>query len=390
MDYTKLNTSRENLVYLGCGASRNVYALADNPELVIKKPIPERFDDGLAQNRAEMEAYGKISEAGLDCFAKSYCILPNGSLVAERCDRVTSQKLSMMLGGIFRRLGFTGNQFRPKTVDYLQSFAWDVTRTLANFIAAVKESDKDETAKLSEKVVRFFKKCDAFKIPGHDCTNFLYAAFVDDIPQLKPFRDILLYAMDNPNGLVVEDLWNETQWGMTQDGKLKVIDYGYDKSVQNRETYQNNLRWNVVREGPRNKKRISRILKDEKSNMYFLTTDRQCQIMSCGSWSSWANKVIYTTPEKCREMFSVARANVPSTEIFRLSLKERHKVLLERLVDERRVAFYTLDEISTVPKTGLVPVMLWMFGDGIVRRWYSPEVPIKSVEKYEDAVQQLS
>lgn len=348
-----------NRTYLTQGASRNVFTVDDNPDVIVKRPIPERFKAGNIQNQCEYTNYNLAKEAGLSCFAKIIdCTSDFSELVVEKCGKVSYDTIRNKFSKLYQRYGIS------TTEDFLKFFAWRVSlcvRKLCNAMVGRNISPTVENFKMF-----LTQEKDLLLIENVPSVNMVCDMMCSNDEDTKLFREIIEFYLMYPRNLLVDDLWQPDQYGLTKDGRIVVIDYGYSVDLSESEYYKVGKRRCPVIDKANFTKEITCL------NTKFMMTDDYRTQMESGGWWSMSSKTVFMRPDVARATVEELRRHVDCLRIFRVDSDFETKMAFEELIDEKRRVVVDNIEFSKEPEVGLVPFEFFMTEDNCVRCFFCP------------------
>lgn len=357
-------------IYLAQGSSRNVFASDKYPDEIIKKPIPERFKAGLIQNATEVENYRIAKKAGLSCFANvTWNSRDKSEIRSERCAFVNHDDFDRRYRNDFLRCGMAPND------DLLKFFAW---RTTFAFNRILDAAEKRGIKRKVNKIVGFLDlEKDILLSGGSPTLNLIVDMFLNRNENLKLFRDIFSFSIENKNRLLVDDLWQPSQYGLTKYGNIVVIDYGYSVDLSKSELYGISKK----------KTNINPDMKEFKSSfqignlLFMVDSENRTQMKDTdGIWWTKSTKTVYVSPETAVSAIKSVRSRVDFNRVFRVESKWATSLVFEELANEKRTPLTNEILFSVEPKPGLVPLELYLTEDNVVRNFYTTAL-INGLEK---------
>ena len=356
--------------FIAQGSSRNVFSSDEFPEDVIKRPIPERYEAGHAQNTTEAENYEIAQKMGLSCFAKmTWKTDDNSEIRVEKCKGACYGDFEDRYRDAFARNGVHGNE------DILKFFAW---KTVYAFNRLLDAAERRGIPASVEDITRFFEsESDIILSGGTSTLNLIIDMFVNKNENLRLFREILSFSLENRNRLLVDDLWQAGQYGITKDGRMVVIDYGYSVDLSRSSLY-----------GVSKKKtglfpEMVEFTKSFKVGNFLFMVDSENRTQmkdSDGIWWTRPTRTVYMNPSDVTNAIQAVRRKVDFTRVFRVESDWETSLTFQELTDEKRVPLIENVQFSKVPAEGLVPLELYLIEDNIVRNFYST-VFVKGMEK---------
>lgn len=238
MDYKVKN-------FLGCGCSRIAWSLGDGT--CLKTPIKERSEAGTLQNRLEYENFKLGEDENLTCFPKAKSHSEDWTeIVVEECKHLESDDDFLKAFGLTDTLErklktaikFANCQTCARFVGFW-ILGWLEGMTIEKACSLVQKSEKAELSCSDLGKVLPFKTLDdilAFLkiVVDADVSMSVHAAMTRAIlAESKFLCDILRFKLAHPNSLYIKDLWNIGQYGLAMDGRLVVIDAGYNHTIAN-------------------------------------------------------------------------------------------------------------------------------------------------------------
>ena len=240
----------KNKVFLGSGCSRMAWSFGDGT--CLKMPIKVRLEAGIWQNKLEYENFELAEKEGLVCFPKAIdhnrnftkIVVEECSLIEDdsnflkafnlpekHCELVQTALKSSETPTFSQFVGFwILGWLEEMTIEQ----AYSLNRSYPVYsIGSEKLSYGD-----LEKIMPFEDLDDIFVflelISDRDVKLNAHAALVRSILDKSKFLcDILRFKLAHPNRLFIKDLWNIGQYGISQTGKLVVIDAGYNHAIAN-------------------------------------------------------------------------------------------------------------------------------------------------------------
>ena len=348
-------------IYISQGSSRNVFANEEFPDEIIKRPIPERFTAGHIQNKTEVENYRIAKKSGWTCFAKiTWSSRDKSEIRAERCSMVDYNVFNLKYRNDFIRNGMNPNE------DLLKFFAW---KTMFAFNKLLDAAEKRGIPRRVNRIVKFLDgESDIILAGGTPTLNLIVDMFLNRNKNLDLFREILSFSIENKNRLLVDDLWQPPQYGLTKDGRIVVIDYGYSVDLSKSDLYGvSKKKTNLVPD-------MGEFWSSFVVGSMTFMVDSECRTQMRdrdGMWWTRSTKTIYVTPENAVNAIRAVRRKVDFTRVFRVESDWKSNLVFEELKDEKRIPLTDKVQFSIKPEEGLVPLELYLTEDNVVRNFYT-------------------
>lgn len=213
-DHPELLYAKANLPKLGEGSSRVTFALSNNKVLKIAlNPA------GISQNQAEIDVWNKFGDTGMITSIYDYDKTGSKWIIAEIVKEFSEKEL-------LTRLGVTPSLFQT-FVDYM-------LRNIYEFDTVVRmlERDYKKDIEYVEKNKEWYLKHepDAYKSIIQSMKS------LETIKNNTTFKDFLTRLVDfrQKSNISKDDLRVPEHYGVTLDGKIKLLDYGLTSDVQSK------------------------------------------------------------------------------------------------------------------------------------------------------------
>lgn len=228
--------------FLGVGCSRVAWSLGDGT--CLKVPIKERWEPGIWQNKQEFENFKLGEKDGLICFPKAVKHNRDYSKIwVEECKTLKTQE---QLLDAFA----WPDEWRAKVVEICSNllkippsqfigfwiFGWLEDMNLEKARPLVGDGVSDEEL---VKIVPFKSLVDTakfFELAAKNTSSSMHGYVcltANLVGRSQVLLDLLKFKFEHPEKLYIRDIWNLNQWGLSQDGKLVVIDAGYNHTIAN-------------------------------------------------------------------------------------------------------------------------------------------------------------
>ena len=228
--------------FLGVGCSRIAWSLGNG--ICLKVPIKERWEPGVWQNKQEYKNFKLGEKKKLICFPRAFKHNRDYSRIwVEECKLFKTQEE-------FLDAFAWPDEWRSKVVDVCSNFlkiplsqfigfwifGWLEDMNLEKAKPLVEDSISDEDL---SKIVPFKTLDDMAKfieLAAKNLTSSMHShvcLVAGLLGKSQVLLDLLRFKFKHPEKLYIRDIWNLNQWGMTKDGKLVVIDAGYNHTIAN-------------------------------------------------------------------------------------------------------------------------------------------------------------
>ena len=227
--------------FLGVGCSRVAWSLGDGT--CLKVPIKERQEPGIWQNKQEFENFKLGEKNGLICFPKAVKHNRDYSKIwVEECKTLKTQEQLLdafdwpeeWRAKVVEICNFS--KIPPSQFIGFWVFGWleDINVERARPLVGDKVSDEELI-----KIVPFKSLVDTMKFFELATKNtsspmHVHVCLVANlVGKSQVLLNLLKFKFEYPEKLYIRDIWNLNQWGLSQDGKLVVIDAGYNHTIAN-------------------------------------------------------------------------------------------------------------------------------------------------------------
>lgn len=218
---------------LGKGSSRAVYTLSSSKVLKLARPEPDASEKGLAQNEAELEVW--TNPLIKPIVAKIYDYDPKYRWIVSEITRPFARRSNME-----QAIGSDSTMFE-------EILYYVLTKNFNSFNEGLESYRKRQEA-LLERSRQLMQELEARKANPNDRSAFGYKSQeeslgwdiyeasrrLDAVSGLSPKIKTLLTGLvelKNKTGFNVDDLARLDHYGLTADGRIVIIDYGYNREI---------------------------------------------------------------------------------------------------------------------------------------------------------------
>lgn len=242
--------------YINSGWSRKVFQSKFGN--VLKIALPERIEAGIMQNQNEYEILSGFADK-YSCFPKAIrkrsdysvieveqCMPVNGPIlndnIYEFYNEVGNLVVCASSSSSFKRLDEYANI--PIANSFYRWFAFIFGHVLNTLIADLPKNSKSIDINIIVDIaIDLLNKLDSKTSNAEYVLQF--AKFIEYLrvnnakPICKSLIDFIEFYMNigYSRGILFADMWNDTQWGISNDGRLMVIDIGYTCDMANSEHF---------------------------------------------------------------------------------------------------------------------------------------------------------